>query len=228
MKKTLITAVLAFGMMGAAFGETTYTLGDVTYTTTNPMHPSTNHSGHVFSSVSSFTFTLTASLFNNAATTTQTVASNGDTSYASTADSKVSLTSITLWEKEHQNYSTIPDSITIKDSNGTTVATSSSFTRHNDQLLPCNHDGGTWTFSGVNLLTVGSTYTVEFATWNIAVTNLGASGFATTKGDAAWQPASLKIVTTSVNAVTPAVPEPATATLSLLALAGLATRRRRK
>ncbi len=226
MKTTIITAALALGLAASGMAASDYTLGDVVYTTTNPAHA--NHGSDKMSNQTTFTFTLTAGLFDNEATTTQTVASNGAGDYSDTADSKVALTSITLWESGNQNTATIPGTLTITGSDGVSI-TSTGYTRLNDQR-PCGslHDGGTWTFDfdAANLLTVGTTYTVTFSSWSVAVTNQGASGFAATGGNTTWQPASMSIETASVAAV--AVPEPATATLSLLALAGLAARRRRK
>ncbi len=73
----------------------------------------------------------------------------------------------------------------------------------------------------------GSTWYTNTDTTNMA--NLSISKLSTTIGTAAlegWTLDSLTVTRTIED--TPAVPEPATATLSLLALAGLAARRRRK
>lgn len=72
---------------------------------------------------------------------------------------------------------------------------------------------GTLDFTGDNAITIGANQTAT-----LALTMAATNGFNTYSG----------ITAGSVTYTTPVIPEPTTATLSLLALAGLAARRRRK
>ena len=91
-------------------------------------------------------------------------------------------------------------------------------------------DGDSWA------LELGSSATSATLSYDLGITTLDVSkimvtiegGGAPNHGDTAWQTPTMSNLSISTPSVAPAVPEPTTATLSLLALAGLAARRRRK
>lgn len=85
-------------------------------------------------------------------------------------------------------------------------------------------------------ITINSSAVESAVSYDLGITSFDVSqlvvtiegGATPTASDDAWKTATMSNLTISVASTTPAVPEPATATLSLLALAGLASRRRRK
>ncbi len=119
---------------------------------------------------------------------------------------------------------------------------------HSDDTLRGTHDGDvltlTYSFNkeagqlhiDYTLQRGGYTYQDDGSSWYTNtdsgnMNNLSITQLSTTIGTAAlegWTLNSLTVARTVADPVTPAVPEPTTATLSLLALAGLAARRRRK
>ncbi len=228
MKTTLITAALCLGCIAFAAGEEE----TITYTTTTGIY-----TGNDGGSYSSFSFTLSDALFSGTASTTNalTTASDGSESYAS---STLSLTSILIVAR----YSTgtiTADTLVITDSSGNTVATSTGVTSSSqvnydvfDSERLYTRNVYTYTFSDAEL-TVGETYTATFYT-NGSVTSqqliASYNGNGTSEGGAVaaslrnnnYQPGGMVITVSSVS-----VPEPATATLGLLALGALALRRRR-
>ncbi len=241
MKKTLMTALLGLVMTGAA--SAAYTLGEVDYTTTTGMSTGSDNG-----TASYFKFTLSNDLFNGTATASNaiTTASDASTSFTEV----VGLTSIEVVSRYGNDSAVLPATLKITDVNGNLVATSSSSVkngnvRHYDVFDSADYwTRFSFTFSFDELssqLTVGETYTATFYDANGDAMQVGMiaskNGSGTGEGVAAavmgttpnYQPAGLVISTTSlVEETTPAVPEPTTATLSLLALAGLCARRRRK
>ncbi len=228
MKTTLITAALCLGCIAFAAAEEE----TITYTTTTGIY-----TGNGAGNYSSFSFTLSEALFSGTASTTNalTTASDGSESYAS---STLSLTSI-LIVAGNSTGTISADTLVITDSSGNTVATSTGVTSSRqtnydvfDSSEYYTRNVYTYTFSDAEL-TVGETYTVTFYT-DGEVTNqrlmTSYNGNGTSEGGAAaaslstagYQPGGMVITVSSVS-----VPEPATATLGLLALGALALRRRR-
>ncbi len=229
MKTTLITAALCLGCIAFAAAEDE----TITYTTTTGIYTGNNGGSY-----SSFSFTLSDALFSGTASTTNalTTASDGSESYAS---STLSLTSILLVPR-YTTGTITADTLVITDSEGNTVATSTGVTSSSranrdvfDSTKFYTRNVYTYTFSGAEL-TVGETYTARFYT-NGEVTNqqliASYNGNGTSEGGAVaaslgstrnYQPGGMVITVSSVS-----VPEPATATLGLLALGALALRRRR-
>ncbi len=228
MKTTLITAALFLGCIAFAADEEE----TVTYTTTTGIYNGINGGGYT-----SFSFTLSDALFSGTADTTNalTTASDGSESYAS---STLSLTSILIVARNSGGTITA-DTLVITDSSGNIVATSTGVTSSSqanydvfDTTKFYTRNVYTYTFSGAEL-TVGETYTATFYTdGEVTSQQLIASynGNGTSDGGAAaaslsnstYQPGGMVITVSSVS-----VPEPATATLGLLALGALALRRRR-
>ncbi len=226
MKTTLITAALCLGCIAFAAGEEE----TITYTTTTGIY-----TGNDGGNYSSFSFTLSDALFSGTASTTNalTTASDGSESYAS---STLSLTSILIVARNSGGTITA-DTLVITDSEGNIVATSTGVTSSSqvnydvfDSSEYYTRNVYTYTFSDAEL-TVGETYTATFYT-NGSVTsqqliasyngNQTGSTVAASLGDSNYQPGGMVITVSSVS-----VPEPATATLGLLALGALALRRRR-
>ncbi len=241
MKKTIIAAALCLGLATAA--SASYTLGTTNYTTTTGMFE-----GASSANVASFTFTLSDELFAGSASVSNALTTANDGS--STFTTQVGLTGMKLVSRYSSNSQEV-SVIKITDSSGALVATSTAITlnsngRNYDVFATDKYwsrESYTITFSALeSVLTVGETYTVMAYDSEGSALTLGLYGSkngtgvgsgmnaAVMTGAASYQPGGMIISTTALVATadTPAIPEPATATLSLLALAGLATRRRRK
>ncbi len=257
MKKILSTAALALALAASAGAATNYELGSTSYTMTTGLAEGQgggSYSSFSFT-LSNSDFSTTS---NTATTTNiLTQASDGSSSYASEfvaltsisvvlRNSNSTTTATTLVIKEKDSDTTVLTSTSlintvsqlhtdIFDSSETATRPTLTFTFSTTDL------------SGSSLLEVGKTYTAYFVDNNNNTVNTplltshnnrygsSAQGHYHYTGtpptihpaslsDAGFQPAGLQINTKSVTVV----PEPATATLSLLALAGLAARRRRK
>ena len=200
-------------------------------------------------SYSSFTITLGNRTFaNNTATTTNAITTAtgvqteiGYTGYQADA---VDLQSIALVARNQNQKLTDPLTLVLTDSAGEVVAVSSS----SSQESVVNHDifdsSAYWTrylctFSfesaSDSLLSIGETYTATFysvyseETRTVSKQSLFASKISAAPdssgvqfGTSMYQPGGMVLKAVGV------VPEPSAATLSLLALAGLVARRRRK
>ncbi len=254
MKKTLLTAALCLGLIPMA-SAVDYTLGDIQYTTTSGISDGISNAfdaSYVTFTLSDKWFSGTSTTSN-----VLTTASNGDTQYLS-SDATLALTSISFVRRANGASATgttikITDAENRVVATSSAVTMGTVNVRNYDIFLgdstdPNNSEYVTaktasWTFDALDsILTVGETYTIKFYNESGTQVNMGISvshsgsgngqpeqTFASAGGNATYQPAGMIISTTSLLATSSdAVPEPATATLSLLALAGVAARRRRK
>ncbi len=226
MKKTII-ALLALG--GVVTADET-----VTYTITTGIKDGDN----VGNGYTALTLSLTDVLFNTA-NNVLTTASDGSTQFNATT---VDLNSISfLMRNETDTYDDI--TLTVKNSENDVVAVSSaSIVTEKYKQEDVFNSGYYYTQRALQFtfaseddqaLTIGDTYTLTFSAGvNLRLTSNKSSGI-TLNATPAYMPANMVITATSVTVPkvtpsSPAVPEPTTATLSLLALVGLAARRRRK
>ena len=219
MKKTLI-ALMA--LAGLAAGET--------YTASTPAKSGAGAQGGYYG------FTLT---FDNATYLTTSVPSN----------TELNLDSITL-----QSRSDNPTAAAMKvavykyESDSTTgaflgtsvttlenVANDTTYTLTFEDITVNSSDRYQFLFVQANTtedLTTFAGYQAAAMAWGTSVTNSfsanipGGWGTYKSNGINSWEGQYIPVTTVTLS--TPAVPEPTTATLSLLALAGLAARRRRK
>ncbi len=239
MKKTIITTALVLGL--ASFSSAAdYTLGDTTYTTTTGI---TNGQGY-FSNRSSFTFTLSNALFNGTQSGINAITTASDSS-SSFASNTVAL------DKIHFSfYGGAGNLAAVQISQGDTIVATSTNRSYSATGAATDVFTGetynnriqqTWQFDENTVaLTLGTTYTITFLNSSSEATGVTLevsycdddtqAAFVGTANNHSYQPAGLVITTLSTVPVSSggAIPEPTTATLSLLALAGLAARRRRK
>ncbi len=251
MKKTLFTSFLAIACLSSTVAAADDT---ITYTTENGYfywsgegNNDQEWSNYCDSSLNTSTDTLTFSINSSsvnaskpvgstdgASLTTATDASNNILSDASLATgTTVNLESIMILGADTgANWTGI--TLTITGADGSTVATSTSISVIQKHLTydpwasseptqaKYSVAAATFGFEDDIQLIVGDVYTITLSSYvNLKGTILGDDGFSI-DGSSINSAAGLTIVTTE------RIPEPATATLSLLALAGLMLRRRRQ
>ncbi len=225
MKKTII-ALMA--LAGVAMADTV----DTTFTTTNAV--STKADNY---SAAGFAFTLSG-------TALSTVSTPTGTTWATTG-SIVELTSITLVTGSRdatiepgKHYLVITD--TSKNIIGWSTSANSAvgestwtFTAGNDKAVTLNTNTTYYVFAE-NSYTAGATLSPDSCDLRVGTSGVVdyTSGVGTTYTGLSFIDANGTSKSTryapAVTIITKAIPEPTTATLSLLALAGLAARRRRK
>ena len=219
MKKTLIALMALAGLAAAE-----------TYTASTPAKSGTGAQGNYYG------FTLT---FDNSTYLTTNVP----------ADTELNLDSITLQSRSDNSTATAMKVAVYKyEGDSTTgtflgtsvttladVANDTTYTLTFEDLTVNSSDRYQFLFVQADTtedLTTFAGYQAAAMSWGTSVTNsFGASipgGWGTYKssGINSWEGQYIPVTTVTLS--TPAVPEPTTATLSLLALAGLAARRRRK
>ncbi len=258
MKKTLFTTSLLLSGLVAAQGVTPEgwdEVPDYTFTTQNGIgdwgapgstRPGTTGTGG--GDYDEFTFSIhTDSLyagvpFDTTGSLTEVTTIGGvevpqeDASRYFEPVDKVSLTSITLFTRSQSDATDVPAGVTLQitDALGNIVTSAVGvYTASQTAYDPWNEyitTGGAWTyprgtvsfeFTDTAILQLDTEYTVTVVGGELGlfVTLNGDEGFSA--GGSAYSPAGMTIVTE-------ALPEPSTATMSLLALAGLLARRRRK
>ena len=219
MKKTLIALMALAGLAAAE-----------TYTASTPAKSGTGAQGNYYG------FTLT---FDNSTYLTTNVP----------ADTELNLDSITLQSRSDNSTATAMKVAVYKyEGDSTTgtflgtsvttladVANDTTYTLTFEDITVNSSDRYQFLFVQADTtedLTTFAGYQAAAMSWGTSVTNsFGASipgGWGTYKssGINSWEGQYIPVTTVTLS--TPAVPEPTTATLSLLALAGLAARRRRK
>ena len=251
MKKTMI-ALLA--MAGAAFGAT---ITPITDTTTGEwtLHGTAKVENGLISTtntnwqVDAATYTLGKAL---TYATTDTLSFSFDATNYGTGNSCLTLALVGSSNAiviGHGSYDKPADAIQVSVTDNVSVTGGYVFaaTNPSDDLtltagatlsggMPTGNTAstisGTIAWDGDSFaLTLGSSAVDGTLSYDLGITTLDVAkvmvtiegGASPTNGDAAWQTPTMANLSIS----TPAVPEPATATLSLLALAGLAARRRR-
>ncbi len=219
MKKTLI-AIMALAGLAAA----------ETYTASTPAKSGDGAQGNYYGFTLAFdnaTYLTTDVPFNTElnldSITLQTRSSNSTAAamkvavYKYEGDNKTGTflgTSVTTLENVANNttYTLTFEDITVNSSD-----------RYQFLFVQANTTEDLSTFDGYKAAAMG---------WGVSVTNSFSAnipqGWGTYKGNGinSWEGQYIPVTTVTLS--TPAVPEPTTATLSLLALAGLAARRRRK
>ncbi len=219
MKKTLI-AIMALAGLAAAD----------TYTASTPAKSGAGAQGKYYG------FTLA---FDNATYLTTDVPSN----------TELNLDSITLLTRSSDStaaamkvavYKYVGDNTTgtylgISETTLENVANDTTYTLSFENITVNSSDRYQFLFVDANTtqdLTTFAGYQAAALQWGTSVTNSfsqnipGGWGTYKSNGINSWEGQYIPVTTVTLS--TPAVPEPTTATLSLLALAGLAARRRRK
>ena len=219
MKKTLIALMALAGLAAAE-----------TYTASTPAKSGTGAQGNYYG------FTLT---FDNSTYLTTNVPS----------DTELNLDSITLQSRSDNSTATAMKVAVYKyegdNTTGTFLGTSvttladvandTTYTLTFEDITVNSSDRYQFLFVQADTtedLTTFDGYKAAAMSWGTSVTNSfsanipGGWGTYKSNGINSWEGQYIPVTTVTLS--TPAVPEPTTATLSLLALAGLAARRRRK
>ena len=219
MKKTLIALMALAGLAAAE-----------TYTASTPAKSGTGAQGNYYG------FTLT---FDNSTYLTTNVP----------ADTELNLDSITLQSRSDNSTATAMKVAVYKyEGDSTTgtflgtsvttladVANDTTYTLTFEDITVNSSDRYQFLFVQADTtedLTTFAGYQAAAMSWGTSVTNSfsasipGGWGTYKSNGINSWEGQYIPVTTVTLS--TPAVPEPTTATLSLLALAGLAARRRRK
>ena len=219
MKKTIIALVALTGIAAAE-----------TYTASTPEKSSDTSQGNYYG------FTLS---FDNATYLTTNVP----------AQTELVLDSITLLTRSSSNTAAAMQVAVYKYTGDNTTGTflglstttlanvkdSTAYTVTFEDILVNSSDRYQFLFVNANTtedLTTFDGYKAASMSWGVSVTNSFSAqipgGWGTYKGNGINDWEGNYVPVTTVTLSTPTIPEPTTATLSLLALAGLAARRRRK
>ncbi|MCC8020802.1 MAG: PEP-CTERM sorting domain-containing protein [Akkermansia sp.] len=226
MKTTFITAALCLGLAASASADTTLDLLSTVADT------STVQVAYTFNSTSTSTENITASTIaswlNGQSDGLYWTFMNGSTS----ADNPVSPTltsgesgyTLSFWNRKNYNGSVVGIATTISDTSSLTSLDLSYTESVNEAgtIYLVYQVNGEWTMKST-AFTVGSeaTISVDLGETALSSSTVYAVVVTTTGGG------SKETGTISLTAASGAVPEPATATLGLLALGALALRRRR-
>ncbi len=235
MKKTLITTALACGLAFAAAADDT-----TTYSTTNSASTTVNNAWF-----NGFTFTLDSDFASSRLTTTATA---GELAFAD--QNQVSLDSITVNIRSVQGTSvglaltnasgmvlTVSDNSVTSTGNQTWTFTNTSIST-TEQLyfvyFNAAADAGVsvgTTLTAGQMVMAGGSKMIQYGN-QTGVDSLYMLGNNQSKNMSANKQSYAPMLTIATSSIptppAPSIPEPATATLSLLALAGIAVRRRRK
>ncbi len=227
MKTTLITAALCLGLAASASADTTLDLLETV------ADMDTTHVAKAFNSADNITASAIASWLDGQSDGLYWTHMNGSTASAASGADSVSPTltsgsdSYTLSFKNRQGYSGSVVGIATTISTDTSSLTSLDFSytesvNENGTIYLVYQTGDTWAMDSA-AFTVGSeaTISVDLSEKALSSSTVYAVVVTTTGGG------SKETGTISLTAASGAVPEPATATLGLLALGALALRRRR-
>ncbi len=225
MKTTFITAALCLGLAASASADTTLDLlGTVA-------DMGTTHAAKAFSSIENITASAIASWLNGQSDGLYWTHMNGATgSYSETDSVSPSLTSgensytLSFTNRTGYSGSVVGIATTISDTSSLTSLDFSytASTSVGGTIYLVYQTGGTWTMSSAAFTqNETATITVDLGETALSSSTVYAVVVTTTGGG------NKTTGTISLTATSSAVPEPATATLGLLALGALALRRRR-